>query len=762
LASVAGVLDTRRTERIGGQDFIAYTQPVLATERLDEVRIAIESRDDELAAAALSEVLSKANPAEPDRTRWYYLLGIIEERRGDDVRAKIAFREASSEPGPLRLDALLHLRSLAVTTRECSALRQIRDEVQEIEGSSEESTLIAGEIAYCEGRSKDAQKTYETVIAGVNNPRQRALYQVRLAEIITNDLGKCEARNSEVVDEIARLVKQARDGASGYEPVMERTSRIITDITCPERATVPVGFRVESLEFADDLLDRRRWAEAKQLLAAWEGETGAEPEFASTLCRVQFAQGRLAAGLENGREAQERYDWVAAHCEDADLVARALFLGAGQCAKRGNSAEAITRYAELERRFAAHRLADDARLKTAMLYRKLGSEKQFVELLDGMPDLYPAADMTQEGLFVLALESMLRRDWGAAASVLERAEKVGKASGAMREQERDRIMYFLARTKLSLGKVDEAKVALQNLVTNRPLTYYMLLAYSLLLAQGAESTTVGIEQGLAIAESQQADPRLVAATRDARLGRVIALLAVGDLGAASERVLGLSSPSDVSESFWTMVGLYVEAGAVQTALAMIKSRTDDFRVRWPTGSWVPFWKMAYPIPYEAIVKLESTKTKVPESLIYAIMREESEFEPTAVSGANAYGLMQLIVPTAVHAARGTAYVATRKTLLKPSTNIALGARVLGTLLERFRGQAVLAIAGYNAGPGRPSRWLKEKPEAPLDLWVEAIEYAETRNYVKRVLSSRAAYRWLYGSPGERSTVEPIEFTLFGP
>jgi soluble lytic murein transglycosylase len=250
--------------------------------------------------------------------------------------------------------------------------------------------------------------------------------------------------------------------------------------------------------------------------------------------------------------------------------------------------------------------------------------------------------------------------------------------------------------------------------------------------------------------------------KDEQLARVIALLAVGDLPVASERMFELSNVSDASAFFWKMVELYAQAGAVHTALTMVKGRNDDFRVRWPTENWMPFWQMAYPRPYEAYVRRESTKSNVPESLVYAIMREESEFEPLAVSAANAYGLMQIIIPTAVTVARGTGYVATARSLLRPETNIALGARVLAGLRSRFRGQDALAIAGYNAGPGRPRRWLKERPETPLDVWIEAIEYTETRNYVKRVLSSRAVYRWLYGKAGEKGTVEPLEFELAGP
>jgi TolA-binding protein len=84
-------------------------------------------------------------------------------------------------------------------------------------------------------------------------------------------------------------------------------------------------------------------------------------------CRVVFSEARVAAGTSDRKSASERFAWVGEHCDDADLAARALFLEAGQLAALGQTTQAIAAYAELERRFDRHRLADDARLKRANL-----------------------------------------------------------------------------------------------------------------------------------------------------------------------------------------------------------------------------------------------------------------------------------------------------------------------------------------------------------------------------------------------------------
>jgi soluble lytic murein transglycosylase len=125
------------------------------------------------------------------------------------------------------------------------------------------------------------------------------------------------------------------------------------------------------------------------------------------------------------------------------------------------------------------------------------------------------------------------------------------------------------------------------------------------------------------------------------------------------------------------------------------------------------------------------------------MREESAFDPEAASIADAYGLMQLIVPTARVAAKGTNLPHDRRALLRPSVNVELGCRTLARFSRSFAENPLLAVPAYNAGPTRVKQWLAARPSMEFDLWVEAIPFLETRRYTKRVLASRAAYAFLY-------------------
>ena len=135
------------------------------------------------------------------------------------------------------------------------------------------------------------------------------------------------------------------------------------------------------------------------------------------------------------------------------------------------------------------------------------------------------------------------------------------------------------------------------------------------------------------------------------------------------------------------------------------------------------------------------------ALVLAIIRQESEFDPSVVSPAGARGLMQLMPATARMTARSEGITYQPSSLLNdPNYNITLGAAHLGDLVRDFNGSYVLAIASYNAGSMRAREWITDwgDPRSPsVDVvdWVELIPFAETRNYVQRVMENLQIYRY---------------------
>lgn len=160
----------------------------------------------------------------------------------------------------------------------------------------------------------------------------------------------------------------------------------------------------------------------------------------------------------------------------------------------------------------------------------------------------------------------------------------------------------------------------------------------------------------------------------------------------------------------------------------------------------------YPRPYDAGVMKAATETGVAPALLYAVIRQESLFERQAVSRANAFGLMQLLLPTARSVARRHDLPGPdRDDLFDPTVNIPLGARYLMEMRDRFDGQWLPAMGAYNAGPNAVARWLPEQPMAP-DVWMENIPYNETREYIGKLLWHQAVFGWLAsGEPQQPAT-----------
>lgn len=163
------------------------------------------------------------------------------------------------------------------------------------------------------------------------------------------------------------------------------------------------------------------------------------------------------------------------------------------------------------------------------------------------------------------------------------------------------------------------------------------------------------------------------------------------------------------------------------------------------GHWDDL-ELRFPTPYRSQVVDSARRQQLDASWVYGVIRQESAFMADAKSGAGALGLMQLMPATANDTARLLDWPPRRKQqLLTPNTNIQLGSAYLRHILDRFRGNQMLATAAYNAGPGRVRQWLPDRV-VPADQWVEAIPFPETRKYVQNVLSYSVIFDWRLKQP----------------
>jgi soluble lytic murein transglycosylase len=158
------------------------------------------------------------------------------------------------------------------------------------------------------------------------------------------------------------------------------------------------------------------------------------------------------------------------------------------------------------------------------------------------------------------------------------------------------------------------------------------------------------------------------------------------------------------------------------------------------------WLLAYPQGYWQSIVSAGRRNGLDPYFVAAIIREESQFRPEALSPAGARGVMQVMPSTGEWIARTTGIRDfDRARLFEADMNITIGAWYLSHLMKRFRGDLVLVSAAYNAGPEAVAGWTGRNGAASdPDAFVETIPFMETRGYVKKVLRNYAEYKRIYG------------------
>ncbi len=202
--------------------------------------------------------------------------------------------------------------------------------------------------------------------------------------------------------------------------------------------------------------------------------------------------------------------------------------------------------------------------------------------------------------------------------------------------------------------------------------------------------------------------------------------------------------ADPNSSSWSALAeaqIYASYGETFRAMRAMK-RALPYAASAPIKA-IPlvYWRILFPEPYWETIKAESAKNNLDPYLVASLIRQESEFDPSVVSYANAWGLMQLLptVGKAMAREEGMRHFQTFQ-LLDPETNIRLGTRYLRQMLDRFGGVQEYALAAYNAGDSRVVDWEAAGPYQGMDEFVESIPFTQTREYVEAILRNEETYR----------------------
>jgi peptidoglycan lytic transglycosylase len=192
-----------------------------------------------------------------------------------------------------------------------------------------------------------------------------------------------------------------------------------------------------------------------------------------------------------------------------------------------------------------------------------------------------------------------------------------------------------------------------------------------------------------------------------------------------------------------LAGLYSRRGEkFQATLVLRKGYPDLYSYR---DADVPreAWEIFFPLVAWSTIKEESKRYGIDPYIVAGLIRQESVFNPNAISRVGARGLMQVMPATGqlVSKRQGIGNI-TAADLYNPALNIKLGMNYLAQVIGQF-GRIEYAAAAYNAGPSRAQRWIAERGSMDIEDWIESIPFTETRGYVQGVLRYAANYRRLY-------------------
>jgi len=510
------------------------------------------------------------------------------------------------------------------------------------------------------------------------------------------------------------------------------------------------------------------------LVAGFTGTlSGERYELAYTLVRSRFWQEEYA-------QAAAGFSRLAARARDPRLVARALYQQARSHELLGEAATAARTFRLAYRADPTGRFADAALIGALRLEHRAGREASAAELFEILTSRREWTEVAARAGLFLAASDLVQGRGDRAGGWLDVAERAGDDveievaywRGRLAELEGQadlavrrylRVMRLGGYHPLALdaaGRVAAPALAPAARALARRLAggdaeerygAWLLLAGD---PEARAEVAHGLGRRLAAADSTgpwltlsrvpTADWPLWERTPESPEAMLLALGLFDDGAPALDRHFPYAREDLAFTASWMLAG----NGAVHRSLR----RAETLVRRTPDAVPEPFLshdlrRLLYPFAFSARITEQSVARGVDPYLLAAIIREESRYDPRALSAASARGLTQFVMPTALATAPaiGLEELAPDD-LYRPDVAISLGAAYLGKLLAAFDGEEHLAVAAYNAGPPAARMWRRFAYSGELAEYYTKVSYGETRNYLRKVLSSRAHYHDVYGSP----------------
>lgn len=492
---------------------------------------------------------------------------------------------------------------------------------------------------------------------------------------------------------------------------------------------------------ADLLLKTKHYADAASEYRELEDQVGPAERPGVRLA--------LATALEkSGRSRDARQVLTSMGQQTADAEAQRLYL-LSETARSTSDEEAMQRTLSQLRQFGpASPWLEQALLSSANLYLLKRDYDRAIDDFRELQQRFPSGARASYAHWKVAWLSFRQGRTDEATKGFEDQMALYPDSAEI-----PAALYWRARVAEAAGNPGMARAFYQRLSGRFRNYYYAELGRARLKSLGGGNGSGDVTVHYALLDRVPAlstSGRIAASTPpedSLRLARArllsngaLADAAVRELQAAASEEGGTWAPPE-------MARVYSDGGRYDRAIEIMKRATPNyFAVDLPDLPR-PYWEALFPRAYWSDVRKYSAMNGLDPYLVASLIRQESEFNPAAVSPANAIGLMQLLPKTGKAVARQIKlprYNASQ--LYTPAVNLQLGTRYFKSMADRYNGQFEYALAAYNAGSDRVDEWLGQGHYRDAQEFVEAIPFTETREYVQAILRNANVYRQLYGAP----------------
>lgn len=465
---------------------------------------------------------------------------------------------------------------------------------------------------------------------------------------------------------------------------------------------------------------------------------------------------RLASLAKIGRmaDAQSAFAAIAANTSEKEAAYRAVVLG---YAKAKMWVQARSTADEMRQKFPNGSSVAKTFVDAGLAARDAKNKIDEAYFLNTAVAAFPNAVEVAQAQFEIAWMQHENKNFAISSQMLidHLARYVDKDT-----TNRGKAGYWAARDSERAGKINEACALYDGVIYRYSANWYGYLAFDRLNTlknqgncKGAASPDQNIAKAVAnlktvtVAAETATEKELARAEKSEELGTIgLFDWAIDELNEAKKTAA--NSP----KINLALARHYRLKGDNTAAFVALMKSYPDYSQMFPEEMGREEWDIFYPLKNWAEIKYWAGERRLDPFQVAGLIRQESVFNPLAKSGANAYGLMQLLVPTAQTMAKKyvskTAMV-TSDSLYQPPLNIELGTAYMRDQLDKFGRIEYLAVA-YNAGPGRVPQWRATLP-AEMDEFVEAIPFRETKAYVQGVIRNTAQYRRLYDENGNFKT-----------